>query len=210
MSDKIRNLGKQSTRVETGPVQFGDDWPGYFIRGDNAFVLYMTINSILGFKEDSLLQMQLRAFANDLLSCNVNDKLVEECKKNNGPVTESADVADLKPAAEKREGSSPSGPTSTPYQQYIEGWSESELPIQVGQQREFAIDGFGPMEGQVVWVSDTSIMLQVSSEYHTGTSFELDWDKLGPNTWVGWVVGGEEYKKWLAQAEQEAISGKPV
>ena len=23
-------------RVETGPVQFNDDWPGIFIRGDNA------------------------------------------------------------------------------------------------------------------------------------------------------------------------------
>ncbi len=23
-------------RVETGTVQFGDDWPGVFIRGDNA------------------------------------------------------------------------------------------------------------------------------------------------------------------------------
>lgn len=23
-------------RVETGPVQFNDDWPGLFIRGDNA------------------------------------------------------------------------------------------------------------------------------------------------------------------------------
>jgi hypothetical protein len=23
-------------RVETGPVQFGSDWPGVFIRGDNA------------------------------------------------------------------------------------------------------------------------------------------------------------------------------
>ena len=25
-----------SNRVETGPVQFNDDWPGVFIRGDNA------------------------------------------------------------------------------------------------------------------------------------------------------------------------------
>jgi hypothetical protein len=25
-----------SERVETGPLQFGDDWPGVFIRGDNA------------------------------------------------------------------------------------------------------------------------------------------------------------------------------
>lgn len=26
----------QDKRVETGPIQFGDDWPGVFIRGDNA------------------------------------------------------------------------------------------------------------------------------------------------------------------------------
>jgi hypothetical protein len=24
-------------RPETGPMQFGDDWPGIFIRGDTAF-----------------------------------------------------------------------------------------------------------------------------------------------------------------------------
>ena len=24
-------------RAETGPMKFGDDWPGIFIRGDNAF-----------------------------------------------------------------------------------------------------------------------------------------------------------------------------
>lgn len=26
-------------RVPTGPVQFGDDWPGVFIRGDEALAL---------------------------------------------------------------------------------------------------------------------------------------------------------------------------
>jgi hypothetical protein len=26
-------------RVETGPIQFGDDWPGMFIRGDNALII---------------------------------------------------------------------------------------------------------------------------------------------------------------------------
>lgn len=25
-------------RVETGPLQIGDDWPGVFIRGDNALM----------------------------------------------------------------------------------------------------------------------------------------------------------------------------
>jgi hypothetical protein len=27
-----------SDRPETGPMQFGDDWCGIFIRGDNAFL----------------------------------------------------------------------------------------------------------------------------------------------------------------------------
>lgn len=30
-------------RVETGAVQFGDDWPGLFIRGDNAHSLAMNL-----------------------------------------------------------------------------------------------------------------------------------------------------------------------
>jgi hypothetical protein len=34
---EVRKLPAVETRVETGPVQFGDDWPGTFIRGDNAF-----------------------------------------------------------------------------------------------------------------------------------------------------------------------------
>jgi hypothetical protein len=32
----IRKLPKTDRRVETGPVQFGDDWPGVFIRGDDT------------------------------------------------------------------------------------------------------------------------------------------------------------------------------
>lgn len=36
-----------SGRVETGPVQFGDDWPGLFIRGDNAFGMKMVIDSAI-------------------------------------------------------------------------------------------------------------------------------------------------------------------
>lgn len=33
-------------RVETGVVQFEDDWPGVFIRGDNAAFLAMQIRLI--------------------------------------------------------------------------------------------------------------------------------------------------------------------
>ncbi len=32
----ITKLPAHPGRVETGPVQFGDDWPGVFIRGDRA------------------------------------------------------------------------------------------------------------------------------------------------------------------------------
>lgn len=33
----VRNIKfDEKERVETGPVKFGDDWPGIFIRGDNA------------------------------------------------------------------------------------------------------------------------------------------------------------------------------
>ena len=30
-------------RMETGPVQFGDDWPGVFFRGDEALALAMCL-----------------------------------------------------------------------------------------------------------------------------------------------------------------------
>lgn len=32
----IRTLPPQDQRVESGPIQFGTDWPGTFIRGDSA------------------------------------------------------------------------------------------------------------------------------------------------------------------------------
>lgn len=33
-------------RIETGVVQFGDDWPGIFIRGDNAFGMAMSLKAV--------------------------------------------------------------------------------------------------------------------------------------------------------------------
>ena len=34
-------------RVETGPVQFGKDWPGLFIRGDDCMRMYMDFRHIM-------------------------------------------------------------------------------------------------------------------------------------------------------------------
>ena len=33
----------EPNRVETGAVKFGEDWPGLFLRGDDAFALSMEI-----------------------------------------------------------------------------------------------------------------------------------------------------------------------
>lgn len=34
-------------RAETGPMQFGDDWPGIFIRGDNALWMSAMLETII-------------------------------------------------------------------------------------------------------------------------------------------------------------------
>lgn len=34
-------------RVETGAVQIGDDWPGLFVRGDEAIILMSGIHTLL-------------------------------------------------------------------------------------------------------------------------------------------------------------------
>lgn len=47
-SSPIRKLpGFVTRRVETGPVQFGDDWPGMHFRGDSAFGLALQIKVVI-------------------------------------------------------------------------------------------------------------------------------------------------------------------
>ena len=45
-------------RMPTGPVQFGDDWPGYFFRGDDAFALANVL--------DKAAQTAMRPYAAEL------------------------------------------------------------------------------------------------------------------------------------------------
>lgn len=69
---------EENSRVETGPVQFNDDWPGFFIRGDNAFAFRLAIAQILLNPNDPLARMQLRALAQGLDGCNMNQEIVKE------------------------------------------------------------------------------------------------------------------------------------
>ncbi len=43
----LRILPETLARVETGAVQFGDDWPGCWIRGDNAAMMAACLNRLL-------------------------------------------------------------------------------------------------------------------------------------------------------------------
>jgi len=37
----------KENRVESGPVQFGDDWPGLFLRGDHSLYFASLLRTVL-------------------------------------------------------------------------------------------------------------------------------------------------------------------
>jgi hypothetical protein len=73
---ELRRLRNAEPRIETGPIRFGDDWPGLFIRGDNAYALAHSILNITlkasFYLKDDLSQRQLKEL-DDL------GKLLAEC-----------------------------------------------------------------------------------------------------------------------------------
>jgi hypothetical protein len=68
----MRALAPAEPRVETGPLQFGDDWPGLFIRGDEALGLADTLNAAAAFlpAEFSAIRTLLNSVSELLGSCN--------------------------------------------------------------------------------------------------------------------------------------------
>jgi hypothetical protein len=52
----IVTIDYSENRVETGVIRFGDDWPGYFFRGDDCMGLADALNYIISretFRESS-------------------------------------------------------------------------------------------------------------------------------------------------------------
>ncbi len=43
----VKKFARVKNRVESGAIQFGDDWPGLFLRGDDAKYLSMAIECVL-------------------------------------------------------------------------------------------------------------------------------------------------------------------
>lgn len=63
--ETVRKFPKQEKRVETGVIQFGDDWQGLFIRGDDCSQLSLLIKDAI--KEDladknPIVKVQLDAY----------------------------------------------------------------------------------------------------------------------------------------------------
>lgn len=60
------------SRINTGPVKFGDDWPGYFYRGDEVMQLIQLLEYIAREENcDEALTNRLMREANRLRECRV-------------------------------------------------------------------------------------------------------------------------------------------
>lgn len=78
MTDITKVPPLPSGRPETGPMQFGDDWPGIFIRGDNALFFARQLGavaialSVLP-KQDQWLVQSVERMAKLMASCSAGE-----------------------------------------------------------------------------------------------------------------------------------------
>lgn len=66
----MQKLPQADYRVDTGPLQIGNDWPGYFFRGDETFNIVTSLQYAaerLG--SDSIAAMRLRDIAAEMEKC---------------------------------------------------------------------------------------------------------------------------------------------
>jgi hypothetical protein len=74
----LRNLAASDPRMETGPLQFGGDWPGVFFRGDDALSQAQAIDWALRALPDNFpsawaLRNMLSELRDTLRSCEVSE-----------------------------------------------------------------------------------------------------------------------------------------
>ena len=80
MTDNIQKIDMMVIpRAETGPMEFSQDWPGVFIRGDNAFAYAMYLRALLETDGsnpgiDYIARAQVQGLIELLESCNVNQE----------------------------------------------------------------------------------------------------------------------------------------
>lgn len=85
--------GGGGVRPETGQMQFGDDWPGVFIRGDNAAHYMLTLRQALSAPDlHPLTRMTLEGLCGLLAGSNVHSA---EYKRANVQHVTGATIAPL-------------------------------------------------------------------------------------------------------------------
>jgi hypothetical protein len=74
----VRRFPEVGPRVESGPIMFGDDWPGIFLRGDDAHVYAVGLRELLLDRPDVglITKRVLEGLLDALESCN--------CENNDG------------------------------------------------------------------------------------------------------------------------------
>lgn len=72
-NEHYRAFPEQENRVETGAVRFGDDWPGVFVRGDNAMAYALNLETALNHLPAShaIIGAHLRGLVRVLRSCDM-------------------------------------------------------------------------------------------------------------------------------------------
>ena len=73
------NQQSQSQRAETGPLHFENDWPGLFIRGDNALMRYApALRALLNGNANPIEKAQCNGLLNLLEQTKVGDQEAQQ------------------------------------------------------------------------------------------------------------------------------------
>ena len=93
------------SRVKTGVVQFGEDWPGVFFRGDNACAIGATLAGLVAGSidrgrlesADFMLYGLLLAHARDLVACDQSGVMSGRVEQIHGHMMRVATLVDAPP-----------------------------------------------------------------------------------------------------------------
>lgn len=66
---KLPALPDKNDRIETGAIQFGEDWPGIFIRGDNVFSLLIALETAFDDPSNVIARIQVDGWKDLLSDC---------------------------------------------------------------------------------------------------------------------------------------------
>lgn len=83
---EIQNIEypNKNNRIETGVLQIGNDWPGVFIRGDNAIYYAYLLRSFIDNPEDGFNKAMCEQIIELLSSCDIrsinNDRSKDNCR----------------------------------------------------------------------------------------------------------------------------------